>query len=126
MPGSEDRKEWHEGKMQTEEETAAAEEPILDAGSGREQVGKDIFSPSPGGRTLVFGGRRRKVAHDLPLEEKKRLFINVIAVRSSEMLQVAQRARCSGKQRLKRASPRSPRRPPPPRARTRDGTLTST
>lgn len=43
MPGSEDRKEWQEGKMQTEEETAAAEEPILDEGSGREQVRKDIF-----------------------------------------------------------------------------------
>lgn len=31
------------GKMQTEEETAAAEEPILEEGSGREQVRKDIF-----------------------------------------------------------------------------------
>ncbi len=29
--------------MQTEEETAAAEEPILEEGSGREQVRKDIF-----------------------------------------------------------------------------------
>lgn len=28
--------------MQTEEETAAAEEPILEEGSGREQVRKDI------------------------------------------------------------------------------------
>lgn len=39
MPGSkEGRKEWQEGKMQTEEETATAEEPILEEGSGREQV----------------------------------------------------------------------------------------
>lgn len=30
--------------MQTEEETATAEEPILEEGSGREQVEKDIFS----------------------------------------------------------------------------------
>lgn len=29
--------------MQTEEETATAEEPILEEGSGREQVRKDIF-----------------------------------------------------------------------------------
>lgn len=54
MPGSEDRKEWQEGKMQTEEETAAAEEPILDQGSGREQVRKDIFFLSPVRSTLVF------------------------------------------------------------------------
>lgn len=32
--------------MQTEEETAAAEEPILEEGSGREQVRKDILSVS--------------------------------------------------------------------------------
>ena len=38
MPGSKGRKEWQAGKMQTEEETATAEEPILEEGSGREQV----------------------------------------------------------------------------------------
>lgn len=43
MPGSKGRKEWQAGKMQTEEETATAEEPILEEGSGREQVRKDIF-----------------------------------------------------------------------------------
>lgn len=31
------------GKMQTEEETATAREPILEEGSGREQVRKDML-----------------------------------------------------------------------------------
>lgn len=44
MPGSKEGKEGvARGKMQTEEETATAEEPILEEGSGREQVRKDIF-----------------------------------------------------------------------------------
>lgn len=45
--------------MQTEEETAAAQEPILEEGSGREQVKKDICFKNPRHECLFSFDRAR-------------------------------------------------------------------
>lgn len=59
--------------MQTEEETATAEEPILEDGSGREQVRKDIFC-LPLRVPLFMRPVSIKVAHILHLQEPPCVF----------------------------------------------------